>query len=258
MKLTSMKIEKHLFIVTGGASGLGKQTVKAIIDQGGYAGIIDLNAKASHDLVKEMKHIYFPGPVDVCSEDQVERALFKIMEHFKDIQLGGAILCSGVVFPPSHIKGYGPENKLTSFQQFKHIINVNLLGTYNVAQKISELLLRNEPMNEDGEKGVIITTSSIMGLDGTIVGYGTSKAGVAGLTLPLARELAEFGIRSISIAPGPFDTPILTNDANMKAPCCLFPKRYGMPDEFAATIIHLIINPMFNGSVIRLDGGLRA
>ncbi|SAM02305.1 hypothetical protein [Absidia glauca] len=255
-----MKIENRLFIITGGASGLGKETAKTIVRHGGYVGIIDLNAKASDDLVEKLdaKNACFPGPVDVSSESQVDEALVKIMRHFSSVRLGGAVLCSGVLFAPPRVKGYGPGNKLTSYQQFQYIINVNLLGTYNVAQKVSELLLSNEPTEEDGERGVILTTSSITGLDGTIVGYGTSKAAVAGLTLPLAKELAEFGIRSISIAPGPFDTPILDNDANIKAPPCLFPRRYGRPAEFASTVVHLITHPMFNGSVVRLDAGLRA
>ncbi|CAO3591562.1 unnamed protein product [Absidia cylindrospora] len=255
-----MKIENRLYIVTGGASGLGKQTVKSLIALGGSVGIIDINVEAGNELTKELdeKHAYFPGKVDVTSEVQVENALEKIMAHYNNCPLGGAILCSGVVLPPSHIKGYGPENKLTSYQQFKHVIDINLLGTYNVAQKVGNMLLKNQPFGEDGERGIIITTSSIIGLDGTIVGYGTSKAAVAGLTLPLARELSEFGIRSISIAPGPFDTPILDTGTDMKAPPCLFPSRYGHPKEFADTVIHAITNPMFNGSVIRLDGGLRA
>lgn len=114
----------------------------------------------------------------------------------------GAILSSGIVFSP--FGGYGPENKLTSYSQFEHVIRVNLLGTYCVAQKVAEELLKNDPVNSDGERGVIITVSSILGLDGTLVGYGTSKAGIAGLTLPLAKELAPHGIRVMSIAPGPF------------------------------------------------------
>jgi 3-hydroxyacyl-CoA dehydrogenase/3-hydroxy-2-methylbutyryl-CoA dehydrogenase len=114
----------------------------------------------------------------------------------------GAILSSGIITSPN--KGYGPDNVLTSYSQFEHIIKVNLLGTFCVAQKVSQILLKNEPMDEDGERGIIITVSSILGLDGVLVGYGTSKAGVAGLTLPLAKELSPFGIRVMSIAPGPF------------------------------------------------------
>lgn len=123
------------------------------------------------------------------------------MAHFP-APLVGAILSSGIVSSPN--KGYGPNDSLTSYSQFEHIVRVNLLGTFCVAQKVSEVLLKNEPMGEDKERGIIITVSSILGLDGLLVGYGTSKAGIVGLTLPLAKELSPFGIRVMSVAPGPF------------------------------------------------------
>lgn len=183
---------------------------------------------------------YYHGKTDVSNEvcikersiitywynfiqSDVDLAIAKTLEHFPQYPLAGAILCSGILKAPNHVSGYGPDNVLTSYRQFEHIIKVNLLGTYCVAQKVSEVLLKNEPMNQDGERGIIITVSSILGLDGTLVSYGTSKgkrvlyyinliyhlvivslAGIAGLTLPLARELASFGIRIMSIAPGPF------------------------------------------------------
>ncbi|KAI8093063.1 uncharacterized protein BX664DRAFT_277758 [Halteromyces radiatus] len=254
-----MKVENNLFIVSGGASGLGRQTVCSLVNKGAYVGIIDINAEASLALVEQLdeKYVHFPGSVDVTSEEQVEQAIQEIKIKFQIIPLVGAVLCSGVLMPPSHIEGYGPKSQLTSYQQFKHIVDINLLGTYNVIQKISNILIQNQPLNEDGERGVIITVSSITGLDGSLVGYGTSKAGIAGLTLPLARELAIFGIRSMCIAPGPFETPISTTAGDMKAPPCLFPSRHGHPTEFADTVIHLITSSMLNGSIIRLDGGLR-
>lgn len=179
-------------------------------------------------MVKELGEdkCYFPSSVDVTVEvnsylllfcihvhltlveffllkkDQVNIAVQKTLEYFSTSTLGGAILSSGIVFSSS--EGYGPNNTLTSYSQFEHIIRVNLLGTYCVAQKVAQELLKNDTVNDDGERGVIITVSSILGLDGTLVGYGTSKAGIAGLTLPLAKELAPQGIRVMSIAPGPF------------------------------------------------------
>lgn len=134
---------------------------------------------------------------------QVEEAIQKTIEKFSDNPLGGAVLCSGILTSQKN-KGYGPGDALTSYQQFEHVIQVNLLGTFCVAQKVAQELLKNESMNSDGERGIIITTSSILGLDGALVSYGTSKAGIIGLTLPLARELSPFGIRVMSIAPGPF------------------------------------------------------
>ena len=219
----------------------------------------------------------------------------KTIAQFPNVIFGGAVLSSGIVSPPKALDGYGPNFSLTSYQQFEHVINVNLLGTYCVAQKVSEILLKNEPMNQDGERGIIITVSSILGLDGLIVGYGTSKgiftkcafiksnliysnhlAGIAGLTLPLAKELSPFGIRVMSIAPGVFgkimckfaffflnfnktllDTPIVDRSSNT-TPLALFPKRLGNPNEFADLVLQIIQMPMLNGSVIRLDGALRA
>ncbi|RCI04897.1 Short-chain dehydrogenase reductase SDR, partial [Rhizopus stolonifer] len=190
----------------------------------------------------------------------VDRALADTLQHFNQVVLAGAILCSGVVYPPKSIEGYGPDHALTSYSQFEHIIKINLLGTYCVAQKVANILLNNTPMNQDGERGMLITVSSILGLDGTIVGYGTSKAGVAGLTLPMARELSKFGIRVMSIAPGPFDTPILGRSSvhDVVAPFSLFPHRYGVPQEFTDLVMQIIHNPMLNGTVIRLDGALRS
>lgn len=135
------------------------------------------------------------------------------MEYFTDKPLVGAILSSGIV--RSKNEGYGPGNALTSYSQFEHVVKNNLLGTFCVAQKVTQELLKNEPMNEDGERGIIITVTSILGLDGALVGYGTSKAGIAGLTLPLARELSPFGIRVMSIAPGPFGKNTNINKYNV-------------------------------------------
>ncbi|CDH51730.1 short-chain dehydrogenase reductase sdr [Lichtheimia corymbifera JMRC:FSU:9682] len=242
------------------ASGLGKQVVESLIAQGAFVVIIDINAAGSEKVVAALgkDHVFFPGSVDVSSEEQFNEALHKGIAQFPQAILAGAIICSGVVWPPHHLEGYGPENALTSFGQFKHIVGVNLLGAYNVAQQVANLLIKNDPFDDDGQRGVIITTSSIMGLDGSLLAYGTSKAGVAGMTLPMARELANFGVRVMSIAPGPFETPLVHAVPNVQAPPCLFPKRYGRPSEFADLVLHIIDNPMLNGSVIRLDGAIRA
>ncbi|CEP15050.1 hypothetical protein [Parasitella parasitica] len=256
---TSMIITKHLFIVTGGARGLGEQVVRSLIKHGAFVSIFDINDELSHKLVNELgqNECYFHGRTDVSKEADVEAALEKTIAHFPNTILRGAVLCSGIVSPPKAIQGYGPELSLTSFQQFEHVIKVNLLGTYCVAQKVANVLLKNEPIGQDGERGIIITVSSILGLDGLIVGYGTSKAGISGLTLPLAKELAPFGIRVMSVAPGVFDTPIRNRSSNnTRLP--LFPKRLGDPIEFADLVLQIIQMPMLNGSTIRLDGALRA
>ncbi|KAI9306617.1 putative oxidoreductase [Cunninghamella echinulata] len=254
-----MLVANKVFVVTGGASGLGKQVVKSLVKEDGYVVIFDINVDLSIALVKRLgkKKVFFPGSVDVTSESQVKEALSSAIQYFSNSHLCGAILCSGVLTPPLPMEGYGPNKSLTTFQQFKQLIDINLLGTYNVAHKVSQVMIKNPEINNDGERGVIILVSSITGLDGNLVGYGTSKAAIAGLTLPLARELADHGIRVVCIAPGPIDTPML-KETNIQAPICLFPKRLGQPNEFADSVVHIITNPMFNGSVIRLDGGLRA
>ncbi|ORX62991.1 putative 3-hydroxyacyl-CoA dehydrogenase [Hesseltinella vesiculosa] len=255
-----MKLAQGLVIVTGGSGGLGEQTIHSIVAENGYVALIDVNVSGSERIVEKYgeKRVYFPGPVDVANEEQVAAAMEMIDAHFVDVTWLGAVICSGVLFAPPTKLGYGPKGKLTSFQQFKHVMDINLLGTYNVAHKVSEQLIKSSPLNEDGERGMIITVSSITGLDGSIVGYGTSKAAVAGLTLPLARELSTFGIRVVSIAPGPFETSMIHVDADIQAPVGLFPKRYGYPHEFAELVVYAFKQRMLNGCVIRLDGGLRA
>lgn len=214
--------------------------------------------------------------------------------------MGGAVISHGIATTPGSVKGYGPGDALTSYKQFELVVKVNLLGTYAVAQKVANLLLKNKPFDDDGERGIILTVSSVAGLDGALTAYGTSKgtilycrpsltclcfiAGVVGLTLPLARELSSFGIRVMSIAPGMFGniyyfdyfssfliklqtiaTP-MTTPSNLEASSTkievsqqtnLFPTRYGKPHEFASLAVSVIQSPMLNGSVIRLDGGLR-
>ncbi|KAF1797139.1 hypothetical protein V8B55DRAFT_1485923 [Mucor lusitanicus] len=255
-----MLISGYLFIVTGGARGLGEQVVRSLVEHGAFVSILDVNVELAEKLVEELGHdkCYFYGSTDVSKEAEVDIALTKTLAHFPNATVGGAVLSSGIVSPPASLSGYGPDLSLTSYQQFEHVIKVNLLGTYCVAQKVSELLLKNEPMNQDGERGIIITVSSILGLDGLMVGYGTSKAGIAGLTLPLAKELSPFGIRVMSVAPGVFDTPIVDRSSSKATPVGLFPKRLGTPTEFSDLVLQIIQMPMLNGSVIRLDGALRA
>ncbi|KAI8989461.1 3-hydroxyacyl-CoA dehydrogenase type II [Pilobolus umbonatus] len=251
-----MLIENNIFIVTGGAGGLGEAVVRSLVEKEARVVIFDLNATNGQALVEELGEnvCYFPGPVNVT--DEVKEALESGLEHFADYTLGGCVICSGVLWAPPSTSGYGPESKLTSFQQFKFITTVNLFGTYCVAQKVAEKLIENEPTEPDNERGVIVTVSSITGLDGVLVGYGTSKAGVAGLTLPLAKELAPFGVRVMNVAPGPFDTPMVAS-VPFKSPDCLFPNRLGRPSEFADLVSSVITMPLLNGSIIRLDGALR-
>ncbi|KAI9028328.1 3-hydroxyacyl-CoA dehydrogenase [Phycomyces nitens] len=252
-----MQIKGNTFVVTGGASGLGEQVVRDIVAQGANVIIIDINHERAEFLIKELgNQVYSHGITDTTSETLVNEALDGGITNFPDSPFVGAILCGGILSPQKDLKGYGPDEKLTGYSQFKNIVTVNVLGTYNVAQQVAQRMMSNNEMGSDKERGVIITVSSICGLDGILVAYGTSKAAIAGLTLPLARELAEYGIRVMSIAPGPFNTPILKK-TDIVAPHCLFPRRNGESDEFSKLVINIIGTPMLNGSVIRLDGGLR-
>ncbi|CAO3680193.1 unnamed protein product [Umbelopsis ramanniana] len=256
-----MKVYGNTFIVTGGASGLGEATVKTLVEQGGNAVIFDLNEDGANRLARELgqDRVLAPGKVDVTQEDDVAQALEMAVKHFGN--LAGAILCHGILGAPASITGYGPGNALTSFDQIKYVGNVNFLGVYNVAQKVADILIKQEPLTDDGERGVIIMVTSIAGLDGSILAYGTSKAAIAGLVLPFARELAPFGVRVMGIAPGAFDTPmtqVLPQEFNAAAVHLqLYPKRIGQAQEFSSVVSLILENVMLNGSVIRLDAGTR-
>ncbi|ORZ01455.1 short-chain dehydrogenase/reductase SDR [Syncephalastrum racemosum] len=251
-------LKDKAFIVTGGASGLGEQVARTLHKNGAHVIIFDINVMRGNAVSGELGDRVSFYKVDVRCERTVQEMVEAACTACT-VSLAGAILCSGVVLPPGNAVGYGPDRVLTSIAQFKAVVDINLIGTYNVAQHVAARLIENKPYNDDGERGVIITTSSLLGLDGVLTAYATSKAGVAGLTLPLARELSPFGVRVVSVAPGPFDTPLVQTDGlAQSAPSCLFPKRYGKPDEFASLVLHVLENPMLNGSVLRLDGGLRA
>ncbi|KAI8583689.1 hypothetical protein K450DRAFT_222305 [Umbelopsis ramanniana AG] len=258
-----MKFSGNTFVVTGGASGLGEATVRKIVEQGGNAVIIDVNTENAKKLSEELgeDRVLAPGRVDVTDEDQVDQALALAVERFGT--LGGAIICHGVIGAPTSIPGYGPSNGLTSVQQVKFVNNINFIGVYTVAQKVSEIIIKQETVNDDAERGVIVMVSSSAGLDGVLLAYGVAKAGVAGLILPMARELAPFGIRVMGIAPGGFMTPMAISTAQLGdafvAPGYSpgFPRRAGDPSEFAFMVSHIVENPMLNGHVVRLDAGVR-
>ncbi|KAI9287223.1 hypothetical protein BC943DRAFT_289481 [Umbelopsis sp. AD052] len=256
-----MKISGNTFIVTGGASGLGEATVKTLVEQGGNAVILDVNDDGAKRLAQELgeDRVLAVGKVDVTQEDEVAQALALAVEQFGP--LAGAIICHGILGASPSMTGYGPGNALTSYDQLKYVSNVNFFGAFNVAQKVADILIKQEPSQDDGERGVIIMVTSIAGLDGSILAYGTSKAAIAGLVLPFARELAPFGIRVMGIAPGAFNTPmtqVLPQEFNAAAvQIQLYPKRIGQAQEFSSLVSYILDNVMLNGSVIRLDAGTR-
>jgi len=242
--------------VTGGASGLGEACVRELIKSEAKAVIIDLDVERGEKLAAEFGQNAFFTKTDVTSEVDVAEALKKAVEAFGKVNV--VINCAGVVNPGKLISRKGP----LSLEAFNKVIQINLVGTLNVIRLAVEKMMNNTP-GVDGEKGVIINTASIAAFEGQIgqSAYSASKAGIVGMTLPLAREICDYGIRIVTIAPGIFDTPMMAGlppavkeDMAKTVP---FPKRLGRPVEYAQMALHIIENIMLNGCCIRLDGALR-
>ena len=250
-----MQIEGSVALVTGGASGLGAATVRRLAAAGGTVVIADLNQAAGEALAAELGGRARFVPADVTSEESLRAAVEAAVEAGP---LRVLVCCAGIATAERALGRDGP----LALERFARVVEINLLGTFNAVRLAADAMRRNEPSDE-GERGVIITTASVAAFDGQIgqAAYAASKAGVAGMTLPLARELARFGIRVVSIAPGIFDTPLLAGlpeqaraSLGQQVP---FPPRLGRPEEFAALVQHIAENLMLNGETIRLDGALR-
>jgi NAD(P)-dependent dehydrogenase (short-subunit alcohol dehydrogenase family) len=252
-----MRCANKTFLVTGGASGLGGATAKRLAGVGARILIADLNEAAGVALAAEIGNESRFLKVDVGSEADVQRAVDIAANEMGG--LFGAINCAGVATAE---KVLNRENVALPLSNFSRVININLVGTFNVIRLAAQAMSQNEP-DEEGERGVIINTASVAAYDGQIgqPAYAASKAGVVGLTLPIARELARFGIRVVTIAPGLFETPMMAGlpPAAQQAlgASVPFPPRLGRPHEYAALAEHIIENTMINGETIRLDGALR-
>lgn len=249
-----MKIHGVAAVVTGGASGLGGAVAARLAEQGAKVTIIDLNRELGEAHAKAIGGLFIQG--DVTQEEVVEHAL----ETAEGVHGKARILvnCAGIG-PPA--KAINREGKALALADFARIININLNGTFNVLSKFAARL--HASALEGEERGVIINTASVAAFDGQIgqPAYAASKAGIVGMTLPLAREFARYGIRVITIAPGIFLTPLLATlpeeaqrSLGQQVP---FPSRLGQPDEFAQLVQSIVENPMLNGEVIRLDGAIR-
>ncbi len=251
-----MKIESHVVVVTGGASGLGEACVRALVKRGAKAAILDMDKDRSLALCDELGPSTIFCETDISDEKTVQAALDKAVESFGAVH--ASINCAGV----------GPAAKILSkkgvmpLEHWNRVIDINLTGTLNVMRYAVERMVRNDP-NEDGEKGVIINTASIAAFEGQIgqAAYSASKAGVVGMTLPAAREFASYGVRVVTIVPGLFETPMSAGlPENVKQSLINmipFPHRFGKPEEFAMAATQIIENPIINGTSIRLDGALR-
>lgn len=249
-----MNIQGKTFVITGGGSGLGEASARCLVDAGANVVIIDVNEERGQLIANELNGVY--AKADVSSEADVQAAINLGVETFGSIH--GVVNCAGIGTPARVLgkKGVFP------LEIFSKVIEVNLIGTFNVIRLASAVMAKNEP-NEHGERGVIVSTASVAAFEGQIgqTAYSASKAGIVGMTLPIARDLAEYGIRVMTIAPGLFNTPLFAKASDeIKAALgsqVPFPSRLGESPEFAALVKSIVENPMLNGETIRLDGAIR-
>ena len=251
-----MDIQGKVALVTGGASGLGAATVRMIVASGGRAVIVDLHEKLGQALAAELGESVHYARADVSDPTEAEAAVSAAMATFGALHI--CVNCAGIGDPQRTIGKEGPAD----LARFSKVIRVNLIGTFNVTRLAAWVIAPNAP-NSDGERGVIVNTASVAAFDGQIgqAAYSASKGGIAGMTLPIARDLSGVGIRVCTIAPGLFDTPLLASlpdDVKTALGAMVpFPKRLGKPAEYALLARQIIENPMLNGEVIRLDGAIR-
>ncbi|MBA3996216.1 MAG: 3-hydroxyacyl-CoA dehydrogenase [Candidatus Accumulibacter sp.] len=254
-----MQIENSIFVVTGGGSGLGAGTARMIVENGGKVVLADVNKAAGEAVAAELNASGANArfvETDVSNEDSARNAIETARREFGG--LNGLVNCAGIA-PAEKVVGKEGAHRLASFAR---VINVNLVGSFNMIRLAAEAMSQAEP-NAAGERGVIVNTASVAAYDGQIgqAAYAASKGGVVAMTLPIARELARSGIRVMTIAPGIFETPMLmgmpqeVQDALGKM--VPFPSRLGKPAEYAALVRHIMENVMLNGEVIRLDGAIR-
>jgi NAD(P)-dependent dehydrogenase (short-subunit alcohol dehydrogenase family) len=249
-----MNIEGSSALVVGGASGLGEATVRDLHERGAVVTIADVNAEKGEALGSELGLEFVA--CDVREEAQVQAAAERAAAADGGLRI--AVCCAGTGWAQKVAGSKGPHPLLP----FETIISINLIGTFNVLRFSSAAMIANEPL-VDGERGVCVNTASIAAFDGQVgqIAYSASKGGVVAMTLPAARDLAQYGIRVNTIAPGLFDTPLLAalpEEARQKLGAGVpFPQRLGAPAEYAQLACHVIENRMLNGETIRLDGALR-
>jgi 3-hydroxyacyl-CoA dehydrogenase / 3-hydroxy-2-methylbutyryl-CoA dehydrogenase len=251
-----MRIKNKTFLVTGGSSGLGEATVRMIVKNGGNAVIVDVDEQKGTELITELGDQVSFIQTDVTNDVNAKQAVEHAVTTFQAVH--GLINCAGIGIAKKVVGKSG----IHGIETFKKVMNVNLIGSFSMIQYVTEAMKDNEP-NREGERGIIVNTASVAAFDGQIgqAAYAASKGGIVSMTLPLARELASYGIRVMSIAPGIFETPMFATlpDAARESlgKMTPFPKRLGQPTEYAQLVEQIMVNPMLNGEVIRLDGAIR-
>jgi NAD(P)-dependent dehydrogenase (short-subunit alcohol dehydrogenase family) len=251
-----MNVHGKVALVTGGASGLGRAAATTLLDSGASVVIVDLPDSEGPRTAEELGDAARFAAADVTAEADVAAAIDLAVEAFGGLHIN--VNCAGVGFPGRVLTRDGTPMDL---QRYEFVVRVNLIGTFNVLRLAAAQMARQEPVGE--ERGVIINTASIAAFEGQIgqAAYSSSKGGVVGMTLPVARDLASRLIRCVAIAPGTFDTAMLAGlpeEARTKlAEGIPHPHRLGRPQEYAALVEHIVANPMLNGETIRLDGALR-
>lgn len=251
-----MQITDRVAVVTGGASGLGAANVRLLASCGANVAILDVNVRDGRQLAEAYGAHGMFVETDVTDGEAVQQAVSEVSRNFGGIHI--VVNCAGIGTPGRVVSRQGPH----PLNAFERVIQINLIGTFNVLRLAAAQMIGQEP-DQEGERGVIVNTASVAAFDGQIgqAAYAASKAGIVGMTLPIARELATHGIRVMTIAPGIFDTPMLAGlpeaaRASLGAQVP-FPSRLGQPSEHATLVQHIIENRMLNGETIRLDGALR-
>ncbi|MCY3884715.1 MAG: SDR family NAD(P)-dependent oxidoreductase [Gammaproteobacteria bacterium] len=252
-----MDIKNKVAVITGGASGLGRASAEQIIACGGKVALLDLNEELAQQTANEIGENASAFACNVADEESAQTAINGVLERFGEIHIN--VNCAGIGAAARTVGRDGP----LPLRNFNFIIQVNLVGTFNTLRLCAAAMQKNDPVTDEGERGVIINTASVAGYEGQIgqVAYSASKGGVIGMTLPIARDLARDGVRCCTIAPGIFETPMMSGAPDrVRLPLIesvQFPKRLGDPGEYAMLVQQIVENSYFNGQTIRLDGGIR-
>ncbi|MDF1653615.1 MAG: SDR family NAD(P)-dependent oxidoreductase [Coxiellaceae bacterium] len=251
-----MNIDKKVAIITGGASGMGAATAIQLAKQGAQVALLDMNLEGAQSLAEELGGMAVS--CDVSDADSAENALQAVVKQYGEVHL--AVNCAGIA-PAKRV--VAKDGSAMPLDNFKRVIDINLIGTFNIVRLVSAQMSQQQPQTDSGERGVIINTASVAAFEGQIgqAAYSASKGGIVAMALPIARELERFGIRVMTIAPGIMSTPMMAgmpeNVQQALAQTVTFPKRLGEASEYASLVQHIVENEYLNGEVIRLDGAIR-